>query len=188
MIMFLIVSFFSQLAGNLIFTQALGTSTVFISSKNRRNFMGTAFIICIFTTLGSAGAFFADSIFTGYAENFRLFAYVIIIGIIYLAVLLILWLLRKKWYMNLRQYIHISAFNCAVMGTLYMIHENPENVSFYDYVSYGLQSGAGFIIASVFVTTAYRRLNSVKVPASFRGMPAMLVYLGIISMAVWTLK
>ncbi len=186
--MFLITAFLSQLAGNLIFTQALGTSTVFISAKNRRNFLGTAFIVCIFMVLGSAGAYFADKFFKGYFENFRLFVYVLIIGFIYLAVLLILWFISRKLYLKLKKYIHISAFNCAVMGTLYLIHENPENTSLYDYFLYGLESGLGFITASVFVSSAYKRLNSSKVPASFRGMPSMLVYLGIISMAVWTLK
>lgn len=186
--MFLITVFLSQLAGNLIFTQALGTSTVFISAKNRRNFTATAFIICIFTTIGSAGAYFAERFFGGYFENFRLFVYVLITGFIYLGVLLILWLASKKLYGRLKKYIHISAFNYAVIGTLYLIHENPENTSLSDYFFFGLQSGVGFIIASVFVSSAYKRLNSSKVPASFRGMPAMLVYLGIISMAVWTLK
>ncbi|MDD7185413.1 MAG: Rnf-Nqr domain containing protein [Ruminococcus sp.] len=186
--MFLIVSFLSQLAGNLIFTQALGTSTVFISAKNKRSFMGVAFIICIFTTFGSMGAYFADRLLNGYFENFRLFAYVLITGIIYLSSLFILWCISKRLYGRLKKYIHISSFNCAVMGTLYMISENPENTNISDYLLYGLQSGLGFIIASVFVATAYKRLNCAKVPSSFRGMPAMLVYLGIISMAVWTLK
>lgn len=186
--MFLIVSFLSQLAGNLIFTQALGTSTVFISAKNKRSFMGTAFIICIFTTFGSAGAYFADRFLNGYFENFRLFAYVLITGIIYLSSLFILFKLSRRLYLKLRKYIHISAFNCAVMGTLYLIHQNPENAGISDYISCGIQSGIGFIIASVFVSSAYKRLNCAKVPASFRGVPAMLVYLGIISMAVWTLK
>lgn len=186
--MFLIVYFLSQLAGNLILTQALGTSTVFISAKNKRSFVGVAFIICIFTTLGSAGAYFADKLLNGYLENFRLFAYVLITGIIYLSSLFILWSISKKLYSRLKKYIHISAFNCAVMGTLYMIHQNPENTSFSDYLLFGFQSGLGFIIASVFVASAYKRLNCSKVPASFRGVPAMLVYLGIISMAVWTLK
>lgn len=186
--MFLIVSFLSQLAGNLIFTQALGTSTVFISAKNKRSFMGVAFIICIFTTFGSMGAYFADKLLSGYFENFRLFAYVLITGFIYLASLFILWSISKKLYSRLKKYIHISAFNCAVMGTLYMICENSENTGISDYIAYGLKSGLGFIIASVFVTSAYKRLNCAKVPASFRGIPAMLVYLGIISMAVWTLK
>ena len=56
------------------------------------------------------------------------------------------------------------------------------------YVSAGLEAGAGFIIAALMLTAAYRKLNSSKVPASFRGFPAMLVYLGIISMAVYSLK
>ena len=54
--------------------------------------------------------------------------------------------------------------------------------------SFGLEAGVGFIIASLFLAAAFRKLNSEKVPASFRGYPAMLIYLGIISMAVYALK
>lgn len=190
--MFLIVSFLSQLAGNLIFTQALGTSTVFISSKNRKNFIGVAFIISIFTTAGSVGAYLAESLFRdafiGYFGNFRLFIYVVIIGIIYTISLLVIHFISINLFERLKRYIHIASFNCAVMGSLYMIHENTGVSSLSDYVIYGFQSGFGFIMASLFVMSAYSRLNSSKVPSSFRGMPAMLVYIGIISMAVWTLK
>ncbi len=190
--MFLIISFLSQLAGNLIFTQALGTITVFISAKNRKNFIGIAFIISIFTTIGSVGAYFTENLFknlfSGYFSNFRLFIYVIIIGIIYTASLMVIHLISINLFERLKRYIHIASFNCAVMGSLYMIHENTKVSSLSDYVIYGLQSGFGFIMASLFVMSAYSRLNSSKVPSSFRGIPAMLVYIGIISMAVWTLK
>ena len=56
------------------------------------------------------------------------------------------------------------------------------------YVSAGFEAGIGFIIAALILTAAYRKLNSAKVPAAFRGFPAMLIYLGIISMAVYSLK
>lgn len=186
--MFLIINFLSQLTGNMIFNQALGTSTIFISAKNRKNFIAVAFVISIFTTLGSAGAYFVEGLFTGYFENFRLFVYVFIIGAIYITVLALLFFIRKQWFEKFRKYIHIASFNCAVMGTLYMIDEKSEILSLSDYLLYGIQSGLGFIIASFFMMSAYKRLNSVKVPSSFRGMPAMLVYIGIISMAIWTLK
>ena len=40
---------------------------------------------------------------------------------------------------------------------------------------------------ALFLMAAYKNLNSSKVPASFRGLPAMLVYIGMISMAVYSL-
>ena len=103
-----------------------------------------------------------------------------------------LFFISREKFEKSRKYIHISAFNCAVMGTLFTInHRAAGDSSFMNLKSYaaaGLEAGFGFILASLILTAAYRKLNSAKVPASFRGFPAMLVYLGIISMAVYTLK
>lgn len=78
------------------------------------------------------------------------------------------------------------------MGTLFTISESSSNaaegMSFADYLLYGFESGAGFVAASLILSAAFGRLNSSRVPSSFRGFPAMLVYLGIISMAVYSLK
>lgn len=186
--MFLIVNLISQLMSNLIFNQALGTSTIFISARNKTNFIGVAFAISIFTTLGSMGAYLAELVFGGNLGDFRLFAYVIIIGIMYILSLSVLHFTNIKWFEKFGKYIHIAGFNCAVMGTLYMVSEKSETFSFSAYTLYGLQSGLGFVLASFILMSAYKRLNSSKVPSSFRGMPAMLVYIGIISMAIWSLK
>ena len=59
---------------------------------------------------------------------------------------------------------------------------------FVNFVLSGAEAGTGFILAAFILTAAYRKLNSAKVPASFRGFPAMLVYLGLISMAVYALR
>ena len=92
----------------------------------------------------------------------------------------------------IRKYIHLSAFNCAVMGTLFTISNKAQSdsslMNFAEYLKFGFEAGLGFITAALILTAAYRKLNSSKVPASFRGFPAMLVYTGIISMAVYSLK
>jgi electron transport complex protein RnfA len=78
------------------------------------------------------------------------------------------------------------------MGSLFTISEKASADSSLmnagEYVKFGFKAGIGFIIAALFLTAAYRKLNSSKVPASFRGLPAMLVYIGIISMAVYSLN
>ena len=108
------------------------------------------------------------------------------------ALLVAVYKFGSRWFEELRRYIHVSAFNCAVMGTLFTINKRASMdgtvFNLGGYVTAGFEAGIGFIIAALILTAAYRKLNSSKVPASFRGFPAMLVYLGIISMAVYSLK
>lgn len=190
--MFLINELIALLAANLILTQALGTSTLFIAADNRKNLVGTAFVITLFTTIGSAAAYFIDFLLPEKYSDLTLLFYTLAVGILYVMLLGGAYLLDKKGFVRNRKYIHISAFNCAVMGTLFTVSEkayaSAEPFLLLDYVLYGVEAGIGFIIAALILTAAYRKLNSSKVPASFRGFPAMLIYLGIISMAVYSLK
>lgn len=190
--MFLINEIIALLAVNLILTQALGISTLFIAADSRKNLIGTAAVITIFTTLGSMAAYFINRLLPEKYSDFTLLFYTLAVGILYILLLIAAYFLFGKSFEKYRKYIHISAFNCAVMGTLFTISEkdalSADVFSLSDYALYGVEAGVGFIIAALILTAAYRKLNSSKVPASFRGFPAMLIYLGIISMAVYSLK
>lgn len=189
--MFLVNDLIAFLAANLILTQALGTSTIFIAADSRKNLVGTAFVITIFTFLGSGSAYFADKLLPEKYSDFKLLIYIISIGILYVILLSALYFISRNNFENSRKYIHLSVFNCAVMGTLLTVSERASGASsamgLKSYMAAGLEAGAGFITAALILTAAYRKLNSAKVPASFRGFPAMLIYLGIISMAVYSL-
>ncbi|MCR4795224.1 MULTISPECIES: Rnf-Nqr domain containing protein [Ruminococcus] len=190
--MFLINDLITLLAANLILSQALGTSTIFIAAGSKKNLVGTACVITLFTTIGSAAAYFVDKALPSSVSDMRLLFYTIIIGILYILLLTIFYYVGRSYFEDFRKYIHVSAFNCAVMGTLFTINQRAAmDSSLFElggYVSAGFEAGIGFIIAAIILTAAYRKLNSSKVPAAFRGFPAMLVYLGIISMAVYSLK
>lgn len=186
--MFLVIDLISLLAANLILTQALGTSTLFIAAGSRKNLVGTAFMITIFTFAGSVSAYFADRLLPEKYTDFKLLIYVISISILYVILLSALYFISRNNFENSRKYVHLSAFNCAVMGTLLTVSGRAsENTSISEYMTAGLEAGAGFIISALVLTAAYRKLNSAKVPAAFRGFPAMIIYLGIISMAVYSL-
>ncbi len=190
--MYLVNDIIAFLAANLILSQALGTSSLFIAAQSRRNLVGTAFCITLFTTFGTACAYVIDSTLPSGAAEFRLLLYTAAVSVFYALLLTVLYLARRSYFDKLRKYIHLSAFNCAVMGTLFTISGKAEDDSSLQdigsYVRFGLEAGLGFVTAALILTAGYRRLNSSKVPASFRGGPAMLIYIGIISMAVWSLK
>lgn len=189
--MFLITEFIILLTSNLILTQALGTSTLFIAAGSKKNLLGTAFTITLFTTAGSAAAYFISNVLTDSAKDFMLLFYALAVGILYVLFLTVLYFVSRKTFRNARKYIHLSAFNCAVIGTLFTVtqkaQENPQLNNIGSFIIAGAEAGFGFILASFILTAAYRRLSSADVPAAFRGFPAMLIYLGIISMAVYSL-
>lgn len=190
--MFLINDLITLLAANLILSQALGTSTLFVAAGSKKDLIGTACVITLFTSVGAAAAYGIDSVLPSEIKELRLLFYTLVIGAMYVLLLTAVYLIGKGKNTDFRKYIHISAFNCAVMGTLFTINEravmDDSLFSLGEYVSCGFEAGIGFIIAALMLTAAYRKLNSSKVPAAFRGFPAMLVYLGIISMAVYSLK
>lgn len=189
--MFLVAELIVLLTSNLILMQALGTSTLFIASASRRNLLWTAITISIFTTIGSAGAYIINKLLPEKFSDLRLLLYVFVIGALYVILLTVLYFADRKKFGTTRKYVHVSAFNCAVIGTLFTVTERagiyPSLNSLGGFMIAGAEAGTGFILAAFILMASFRYLNSKNVPASFRGFPAMLVYLGIISMAVYAL-
>ncbi len=189
--MFLIAELVVLFTTNLILTQALGTSTLFIAAGSKKNLLWTAITITVFTTIGSAAAYFINRILPPSMGDFRLLFYSLAIGILYVLLLSALYFADKKNFEITRKYVHVSAFNCAVMGTLFMVTNRaalyPAINSLSGFMVAGAEAGTGFILAAFILIAAFRRLCSREVPAAFRGFPSMLVYLGIISMAVYAL-
>ena len=77
---------FASLLSNLIFSRALGISTILIASKNKTNLISLSFVITFFTTVGSMLAYFADKIIikNNIELMFQPMIYIIIISIIYI--------------------------------------------------------------------------------------------------------
>jgi len=166
-------------------------STLFISADSRKKLLITSCIITVFTSLGAVFACFADRVIPRSMEYGLPLYYSVSVGILYILLLFGVYMTKRKHFAEIKKYIHVSAFNCAVMGTLFTINGKTQMLESQPALSYyilsGLEAGLGFVTASLVLVSAYRKLSSEKVPASFRGFPAMLIYLGIISMAVYSL-
>lgn len=203
--------FLSLLADNLIFTKALGTSTLMAASKSRSNLLILSLMTTLFSVLGCMvttilywnipilrhNSVMMDAVFSPVL-------YTVVISVIYIVMLLLLYLIGRKQFSTIKKYVHLSAFNCAVMGVMHLCF-TPDRFLTGSFVSadflgmsmsmldartvlgsllFGIQMGLGFLIASVFLLAVRKRLYANEVPAAFRGFPAILVYIGLLSMAI----
>ncbi len=184
----MITAFIAVFAENTIFSRALGTSTLIIVARNRKNLAGFGFSVTYITAVISVLTYFADKALnaneTGYI--YTPLVYIAILGAVYVITLLCLWRFAPVIFGRMKKYIHISAFNCAVLGSMFLISKYC--VTLADYFIHGLGIGLGFVLAVYLTAIVYDRIYSEKAPYAFRGYPLMLIYIGILSMAFWGLS
>ncbi|MEE5993215.1 MAG: Rnf-Nqr domain containing protein [Oscillospiraceae bacterium] len=205
----LVSALVSLLAENLIFTKALGTSTLTAATKQNSKISVMSLVIAGISALSCmmANILFSRFHFSGmlkYPYQMGLpLLYTVIVSVIYLGVLFLLQKLLGEKSNQYKNYVHLSAFNCAVMGTIYLAFA-PVHVSedveipnaFYiegtlysgfsttGAIWFGLKNGLSFLVAAWMISAVRERLYDDETPVAFRGFPAMMIFIGIISMAI----
>ncbi len=209
--MWFLTAVFSLMTTNLIFTRALGTSTMMAAAKSRASLPGLALMMTLFSALACLGMQLICyplglAALLTYPFSLGLpLVYTAMIGVIYLLVLAAVGLILREKTAVYKKYVHLSAFNCAVMGTLYLafapdglrqdLSAAPTVRLFgmlegamdqpFSAILFGLQEGLGFLLAALMLSAVRERLYDPEIPASFRGRPAMMVCIGIITLAIY---
>ena len=184
----MLTAFTTVIVENTVFTRAMGTSTLLIAARKRKNLVGFGACVTYMTALTSILTYFADRIFN-FGENGYIYiplVYTAILGIVYVVTLLCMWKFAARLFLSMRKYIHVSAFNCAVLGSMFLISKYCTTPG--DYFIHGIGIGLGVVLAVYITAVIYDRLYSEKVPYAFRGYPLLMVYIGILSMAFWGLS
>ncbi len=176
---------------NTIFTRALGTSSILLMLRKKFNIFLFGVIMTIITLISSLGTALIKPMLDGveYERYILPLAYVLIIGVVYIFTLIFCAKFLKKQMPQIRPLIHLSAFNCAVLGAL-LLSTNSSIARIHSaagIVGFGLGSGIGFTLAAYLISLAYDRLNSDKIPKAFRGFPITMIYIGILSLAFYGL-
>ena len=78
-----------------------------------------------------------------------------------------------------------ASINGCVLGTLLVCVS--QNYLLWQYCAFSLGSGLGYLLAVLVVSEGQRKLNRREIPVSFRGMPVMMIYIGILSLAIYGL-
>lgn len=172
------------LADNFVFGRAFGVSTMMIAARNKRYLPGVCLGVCYFTLAGSAaGRTLALNEYLELSKPYLPLVYAAVIGLVYAVTLVGAFLIFRSRFARIKKYVHISAFNSAVMGTIFLSANGAATGG--SFVLFGLCAGAGFTGAAYMLSGVYPKLCSENVPAAFRGYPAIMIFTGIIAMAVY---
>lgn len=173
---------------NTIFSRSLGTSTSLFAVRKKYNVFFFGLIMTVVIAASSVITYFLFPLVNRLAFSYYVIPaiFVAVIGAVYMVILLICTNVVKKHRNEVLSIIHVSAFNCAVLGAL-LLATNITDVSFGAFLGFGIGTGIGFTLATFFVRLAYEQLSSENVPESFRGFPITLIYIGIVSLAVYGL-
>ena len=177
-----LVAIFMQ---NSIFERALGINVLLYASRKREHLLGFFAAITYTTTISSAIIWNFDRLLSGneYYSVFMPIIYVAVVSVLYILTLVVIWRFFPGFFRNIRKYVHLSVFNCSVIGALFLCSLQGSDI--FTYIGYGFGTGIGFLLAAYLLYIAADRLNSPLVPAAFRGFPIMLVYVGILSLALY---
>ena len=177
-----IIAIFVQ---NSIFERALGINVLLYASRKREHLLGFFAAITYTTTISSAIIWIFDGLSAEneYYSVFMPILYVAVVSVLYILTLVLIWRFFPKLFRNIRKYVHLSVFNCSVIGALFLC--SVQGTDIFTYIGYGFGTGIGFLLAAYLLYIAADRLNSPLVPAAFRGFPIMLVYVGILSLALY---
>jgi electron transport complex protein RnfA len=170
---------------NSIFERALGSNILIYASRQRGHVIGFSLVIIYVTTLSSVIAWVLDRNLSD-REYFGIvmpLLYILVISFIYILSLVLVWRFLPRIFGKIKTYVHLSVFNCSVLGALFLNSQFGGSLS--GYIGFGIGTGVGFFIAGYLLHIAHPRLNSELVPAAFRGLPITLVYIGIISLALY---
>lgn len=184
----MLTAFVAVFVENTIFSRALGTSTLVIVARSRKNLFGFGLCVTYITAVISVLTYFVDKLWINNSSSYVYMplVYITILGIVYISTLLCMWKFSPRLFARMRKYVHVSAFNCAVLGSMFLISKYCETLS--DYFIHGLGIGLGFVFAVYMTAIVYDKIYSEKAPYAFRGYPLMLIYIGILSMAFWGLS
>ena len=172
---------------NTILTRALGTSTSLLIIRKGFPLVLFSVILTVITTLSSVLVFLVNPLLKNVAYSYSVtpLLFVLMISLVYVAVLLITNSCFSKHRQKILPMVHLSAFNCAVLGALLL--GSQSNMNFASFLGFGLGTGLGFALATFLLSIAYDRLYSDRDPKAFRGFPAMLIYIGILSLSFYGL-
>lgn len=98
---------------------------------------------------------------------------------------LLLFVLPRRQRQACHAQLTLTGCSTAVLGTL-LICAN-QNYTMMQSIAFGVGSALGYVFIIFIVREGRRRLRSKDVPAIFQGLPSSLIYIGILSLAIYGL-
>lgn len=169
---------------NLLFARALGVDHILERTKSYRAIIRLGAMTCVVSFLGGILAWVFKFALKDYAwwPIFRGLAVLLSISMAYFLIAVVMGTRKVKSAQSLPV---VAAFNGASLGAVLIAILSKDTLL--KTISYCLGCSAGLTIAMMLVHSGRERLELCKVPKSFSGLPITMIYIGILSLAIYGL-
>lgn len=172
---------------NAVFARALGLNktTLFLKSPHMGILYGG--ILTWIVTISALPVAAVNAILEGspYIPFVRAPLYFVCVAAVYLLTRFGSKRLLPGRHRAIRAALPVSTFNSALFGALHV--SAYQNFGFLQTTGYALGAGIGYTAALLVVYYARKRLAISPVPRPFRGLPVLLLYIGLLSLAIYGL-
>lgn len=179
-----VIAVFAQ---NAVFTRSLGVSRlVKLSEDDEVGSFVFGALLCAVQIISALMGFFVNRWLSGSSAWIYLRPLVMVLcsaAAFFVVLLAVVVCFRVHGAREIVAVLPMATFNTCILGTLLL--STIQNFTFLQTLGFALGSGAGYVMAVALVRGAQERLQSEAVPATFRGLPITLLYIGILALAIY---
>ena len=174
---------------NMVFSRALGVSRTTLVQEKRATVIAFSISVLFMCTVSSVLGWGIRWLLGWYRGEIALFAKQAALFAAVIVSYALLYLLMRKQMKNLLflfgSTVSFAAFNGAVYGSLLI--SATKDLGLWQSLVHGFGAGFGMVLASILILIGHRRMDLRDIPRSFRGISIMLLYVGILALALYGL-
>lgn len=174
---------------NAVLSRALGVSRLISLVDDTTDTFVFSVLLTATTTLSGVLYYFVYTYFLHgheYEIYLRTLAIVLCMSVSFLLVfVLAVKLMPYELVGKAAEAMPVATFNCMVFGTVVLAMAS--SLTLLEVVIFSIGSSIGFTLAVMMVTEGQRKLQNRDIPAAFKGLPATLLYLAGLAVAVYGL-
>ena len=184
---FFIVFLTAAFAENMIFTRSLGASWILYLVKNPKNLFRYMALLSSVSLVSSAICYPIRGLLERREDAYILIpmAMIGVVVVVYVAANFFLKKVLPDAFEAIRKRMSTAVFNGVVLGGLLV--PSIERLDLVGTLAYSLGTSFGFAVAVLLVGFGIKRIGLCHVPKAFKGLPVVLIYLGLLSLAFYGL-
>lgn len=190
LIPFLGTIFLSTMKQNVLLNRALDPSHILKSTEKRTsNFLWESVLITVNLFLTTLLLYPITNFLKEWKMRFPFIPliYVLCIIAVYFLVRFLVYKFLPSRTFRFDEIFTAATFNCALIGSLLFMLQKDTSANLSFDLIYAIGAGIGYLVACILVWEGARRLRLCDIPKPFRGLPIMLIYIGILSLSIYAI-
>lgn len=172
-------------AENMILAGGVGVSRVLRAARKPKIMRINVLLVGLFTMISTLLGILLNGVLPT-IKTFALYrplVFAVCTAVVYLVFALICRTWWPKRYKRLEPTLSSSAINCVVLSMPFA--QQALRMEPWQAVGYGLGTALAYFLAVMILSTVMSKIWNPEMPKAFQGLPAIFIYVGILSMALF---